>query len=194
MGQTNWSTPAFLMALVALWAPPARCADAPAADATAAPTVGDFSFIDEIRGGVFSNVLDLSSESGSGEVLSSHLLFYSGSNPYLAAFLNPRLELGAMVNFEGRTSYAYTGVNFHVPIYDRLFFEGEFGGALNDSEKGRPGWLGCPVTFRESGGLGLQITSNIDIVGSIEHVSHADLCGRENPGLTNFGLRLGYKF
>lgn len=194
MGQTNRSTPAFLMALVALWAPPARCADAPAADATAAPTVGDFSFIDEIRGGVFSNVLDLSSESGSGEVLSSHLLFYSGSNPYLAAFLNPRLELGAMVNFEGRTSYAYTGVNWRVPIYDRLFAEVEFGGALNDSEKGQPGWLGCPVTFRESGGLGFQITSNIDIVGSIEHVSHADLCGRTNPGLSSFGLRLGYEF
>jgi lipid A 3-O-deacylase len=54
--------------------------------------------------------------------------------------------------------------------------------------------LGCPVTFRESGGLGFQITSNIDIVGSIEHVSHADLCGRTNPGLSSFGLRVGYKF
>jgi lipid A 3-O-deacylase len=106
------------MALVALWAPPARCADATAADATAA----------------------------------------------------------------------------RVPIYDRLFAEVEFGGALNDSEKGQPGWLGCPVTFRESGGLGFQITSNIDIVGSIEHVSHADLCGRTNPGLSSFGLRVGYKF
>src|ERR1700744_4362647 len=100
MGRANRPTPAFLMALVALWASPGRCADATAADGTAAPTVGDFSFIDEIRGGGFSSVLDLSSESGAVEVLSSHLLFYSGSTPYLAAFLNPRLELGAMVNFE----------------------------------------------------------------------------------------------
>jgi lipid A 3-O-deacylase len=51
--------------------------------------------------------------------------------------------------------------------------------------------MGCPVTLRESGGLGLQITSNIDVIASIEHVSHANLCGRQNPGLTNFGLRLG---
>jgi hypothetical protein len=67
-GQANRSAPAFLMALVALWAPPARCADATAADATAA----------------------------------------------------------------------------RVPIYDRLFAEVEFGGALNDSEKGATGLVGLP--------------------------------------------------
>jgi hypothetical protein len=38
------------MALVVLWA---RCADATAADEAAASAVGDFSFIEEIRGGVF---------------------------------------------------------------------------------------------------------------------------------------------
>ena len=83
MGLANRSTPAFLMALVALWAPPARCADAPAADATAAPTVGDFSFIDEIRGGVFYD--KHREETGilaSPEVLSSQLPFYNGSNPF----------------------------------------------------------------------------------------------------------------
>ena len=185
------------MALVALWAPPARCADATAADATAAPKVGDFSLRDRILAAAyFRRTCEICLRiSGSGEGLSSQLPFCNGSNPYLAAFLKPETRTaGAMVNFEDRISYAYTGVNCHVPIYDRLFFEVEFGGALNNSEKGQPGWLGCPVTFRESGRLGLQITSNIDIVGSIEHVSHADLCGRENPGLTNFGLRLGYKF
>ena len=129
---------------------------------------------DEIRGGIFYD--KHRGENGilaSPEVLSSQLPFYNGSNPFLAAFLKPRLVAGAMVSVEGRISYAYTGVNWRVPIYDRLFAEVEFGGALNDSEKGQPGWLGCPVTFRESGGLGFQITSNIDIVGSIEHVSHA---------------------
>jgi lipid A 3-O-deacylase len=191
MGLASRPTTAFLAALpfVALCAAPARAADAPAT-----PTIGPFSFFDEIRGGVFSDVLDTSWESVSVEALSSQLPFYSGSNPFLAAFLKPRLDVGAMVSVEGHISYAYTGVNWHVPIYDRLFAEGEFGGALNDSVQGRPGWLGCPVTFRESGGLGLQITSNVDVVASIEHVSHANLCGRQNPGLTNFGLRLGYKF
>ncbi len=182
MGLANRSTPAFLMAPVALWAPPGAMR-------------GRDSRPDEIRGGIFYD--KHRGENGilaSPEVLSSQLPFYNGSNPFLAAFLKPRLVAGAMVSVEGRISYAYTGVNWRVPIYDRLFAEVEFGGALNDSEKGQPGWLGCPVTFRESGGLGFQITSNIDIVGSIEHVSHADLCGRTNPGLSSFGLRLGYEF
>src|SRR5271168_2437816 len=110
MGQVNRPTPAFFMALVALvalWVPPARCADATAADTTAAPTVGNFSFIEEIRGGVFYDKHP--DENGilvSPEVLSSQLPFYSGSNPFLAAFLKPRLIAGAMVSVEGRTSYA----------------------------------------------------------------------------------------
>lgn len=187
------STPVFLMALalVALSAAPARSAD------VAAPTVGPFALFEEIRGGVFDE--DPSrryndSVAGTIEALSSPLTFYSGDNPYLAAFLNPRLNIGGMIDFEGRTSYAYSGVTWRVPIYDRLFGEGEFGGAVNDSVQGRPGWLGCPVTFRESIGLGIQISSNIDVVASVEHVSHANLCGHINPGLTSFGLRLGYKF
>src|SRR6202050_1200975 len=107
MGSANRSTPAFVMALVALWAPPARCADA-----IAAPTVGDFSFIDEIRGGVFYD--KHREETGilvSPEVLSSQLPFYNGSNPFLAAFLKPRLVAGAMVIVEGRISYDFTGGN-----------------------------------------------------------------------------------
>ena len=47
-----------------------------------------------------------------------------------------------MVSVEGHISDAYTGVNWRVPIYDRLFAEGEFGGALNDSVQGdRAGWV-----------------------------------------------------
>ena len=137
MGLANRSTPAFLMAPVALWALPGAMR-------------GRDSRPDEIRGGIFYD--KHRGENGilaSPEVLSSQLPFYNGSNPFLAAFLKPRLVAGAMVSVEGRISYAYTGVNWRVPIYDRLFAEVEFGGALNDSEKGQPGWLGCPVTFRE---------------------------------------------
>ena len=136
--------------LVAFCAAPARAADAPAA-----PTIGAFSFFDEIRGGVFSNVLHTSWESGSVELLSSQLPFYSGSNPLLAYFLKPRLVVGGMVSVEGRISYAYTGVNWRVPIYDRLFAKVEFGGALNDSEKGATGLVGLPghlPRIRRAGG------------------------------------------
>jgi len=143
MGLASRPTTAFLAALpfVALYAAPARAA--------AAPTIGPFSFFDEIRGGVFCDVLDTSWESVSVEALSSQLPFYSGSNPFLAAFLKPRLDLGAMVSVEGHISYAYTGVNWHVPIYDRLFAEGEFGGALNRGD--RAGWVARSRSANPSG-------------------------------------------
>jgi hypothetical protein len=59
-----------------------------------------------------------------------------------------------MVSVEGRISYAYTGVNWRVPIYDRLFAKVEFGGALNDSEKGQPGWLAARSPSANPAGWG----------------------------------------
>lgn len=181
-------------AAVVLCAEPALSADA------ATSSIGPFVPVEEVRGGLFyddPSPREAPSEVASFEALSSPLRFYDVANPYLAAFLNPRLSAGAMISVEGRTSYIFGGVNWHVPIWDRFFFEGEFGGALNDSartiEPGRTD-LGCPLTFRESGGFGYQFTPNIDVVASVEHISHASLCGKQNPGLTNFGLRLGYKF
>lgn len=197
MGRARRPILAFMAALTlsAFGAAPAR-----SADLGDAPTVGAFSFLDEIRGGVFYGDVRPDSKhaiSDAVEALTSPLPFYSGDNPFLAAFLKPRLNVGALVSLQGTTSYAYSGLTWRVPVYDRLFLEGEFGGALNNSTR-EPGIsranLGCPVTFRESGGVGFQVTPNVDVVASVEHVSHANLCGRHNPGLTSVGLRLGYKF
>jgi lipid A 3-O-deacylase len=199
MGRAIRRALAFIAAapLLAFCAAPAR-----SADTNAAPVVPTnvFSFFDEIRGGVFYGDLRTRanhSVSDAFETLTSPLPFYSGSNPFWSAFLNPRINVGAMVSLQGATSYAYSGLTWRVPVYDRLFVEGEFGDAINDSSR-KLGTsrtdLGCPVTFRESGGLGVQLTPAIDLVVSAEHISHANLCGRLNPGLTNFGLRLGYRF
>jgi len=38
------------------------------------------------------------------------------------------------------------------------------------------------------------VTANIDVLASVEHISHAGLCGKTNPGLTDIGLKVGYKF
>ena len=71
-----------------------------------------------------------------------------------------------MINTGGKTSYAFGSFNWRIPIWKMLFFEGEFGGAVNNS----PDWqgpgridMGCAVTFRESGGFGFQLTANWDV-------------------------------
>jgi hypothetical protein len=131
------------------------------------------------------------------EVLSSTLPLWNTTNPWISWFFNPRLSAGGMINTEGKTSYGFLGFAWRIPIYQKFFFEGEFGGAVNDSpmhpEEGRVD-MGCRFTFRESAGLGYQFTDKIDIITSIEHVSHATFCTHINPGLTQLGVRIGYKF
>ena len=131
------------------------------------------------------------------ETLSSNLPFANFSNPYVNWFLSPRIALGAMINTGGKTSYAFANFNWRIPIWKMLFFEGEFGGAVNNS----PDWrgprridMGCPLTFRESGGFGLQLTQNWDVVATVAHASHASFCTSKNPGDTDFGVMVGYKF
>jgi len=165
-----------------------------------APPVPYITLFQEVRVGAFAHnpnhdenaPVDLSVET-----LSSNLPFANFSNPYVNWFLSPRIALGAMINTGGKTSYAFADFNWRIPIWKMLFFEGEFGGAVNNS----PDWqgprridMGCPVTFRESGGFGLQLTPNWDVIASVAHASHASFCTSKNPGDTDFGVMVGYKF
>lgn len=171
-------------------------------------TVQPYAFepIDEIRAGVFAHnwihdenaPVDLSVEA-----LSSQLAFpgydsrWVAGNPWVSWFFAPRLNLGGMINTGGKTSYAFGGFNWRIPVYGKFFFEGELGGALNNAphwnEPGRVD-MGCTATFRESGGFGYQFNANWDLIASIEHVSHASFCDKTNPGLTQVGVRVGYRF
>jgi hypothetical protein len=53
--------------------------------------------------------------------------------------------------------------------------------------------LGCNVLFHEQASLGFNVTQNWRLIGTVEHSSNAGLCDF-NRGLTDFGVRIGYKF
>ena len=165
-----------------------------------------FEPVDEIRLGAFAHnwIHDENAPVDvSVEALSSPLAFpgYNSSwvvgNPWVSWFFDPRLNVGGMINTGGKTSYAFGGFTWRIPIYGKFFFEGELGGAVNNApdwhEPGRVD-MGCAVTFRESGGFGYQFNEHFDLIASIEHVSHASFCTHINPGLTQVGARIGYKF
>ena len=170
---------------------------APEATVAPQPYINPFQ---EVRVGAFAHnwihdegaPLDVSVE-----VLSSTLRLYDTTNPWISWFFAPRLNAGGMINTGGGTSYGFAGLTWRIPIYGRFFFEGEFGGAVNNAPL-HPEWnwvdMGCRFTFREFGGFGYQFTDHIDLIASIEHVSHATFCTHINPGLTQIGMRLGYKF
>jgi lipid A 3-O-deacylase len=185
--------------------------EASAADLTPAPLsdastyefpqpVPYVNFFQEVRVGAYAH--NPNHDEGapvdvSFETLSSNLPLANFSNSYVNWFLSPRIGLGAMINTGGKTSYAFGTFNWRIPIWKMLFFEGEFGGAVNNSPDWRgPGRIdmGCSLTFREAGGFGLQLTPNWDVVATVAHASHASFCTSKNPGDTDFGVMIGYKF
>ncbi len=123
------------------------------------------------------------------------------------AITRPRLHVGASINTKGRTSFAYTGLTWRGEIGPFLFFEGTFGMAIHNGElgsthrgraivPGKPGRaaLGLRVLFRESISVGLQVTKKVSVVATLEHLSHGDVVTPTNNGLTNYGVKVGYKF
>ena len=110
-----------------------------------------------------------------------------------------RPHLGGTFNFGGLESQVYGGLSWtHYIAGGPVFIEASFGGALHNGALTGAAWparnLGCQALFRESGSIGYQITEQANIMLTVEHSSHAGLCGNNNVGITNLGVRAGWKF
>ena len=167
--------------------------------------------IDEIRLGGMQHNLDVrNNQSGVGYTVSreggidvnGEVLFASPwpqpTNPIVDFLLRPRPMLGATVSTQGNTSQVYLGAAWSLPLLDVLFVEATFGGAYHDGPltSAGPNYVaayGCRLSFHESGSVGLKLGENWRIMTTIEHMSNGKLCD-PNAGLTNVGVRLGYKF
>jgi lipid A 3-O-deacylase len=156
------------------------------------------SFVSEIRMGVLAH--DPDSPEAGGADLNGEILFAKPvalADPLWNSFI-PRPHLGTSLSFGDRTSFAYAGFTWTMDIWRGLFIEGSFGGAVNNGATGSlvaedRNAMGCNVSFRESGSLGYRLTESWSLMATIEHYSNAGLC-EHNRGMTNFGVRLGYRF
>lgn len=126
------------------------------------------------------------------------LLFRSPENDVFKWLGSPRPTLGVTVNLAGQESLMHLGLTWHVPIFETPFYlEGTLGGAVHNGELGghlgklRP--QGCRFGFYSGVGVGANLTDRLTATLSYEHMSNADLCA-DNFGLTNVGLRIGFKF
>jgi hypothetical protein len=152
----------------------------------------------EVRGGVLAHD-PTSPEKGSAD-LNGELLFpqlWHASNPFWNQFI-PHPDVGFTANFAGKTSQAYAGLAWNFDLTHNFFFSGVLGGGVNNGKTGDvvpPGHnkVGCNEWFHESASLGYQLTEAWSVMGTIEHSSNAGLC-TQNRGVTNYGLRLGYRF
>lgn len=111
---------------------------------------------------------------------------------------SPRPELGATLNLGGHESLAHLGLTWQLPIFDTpIYLEGTFGAAAHTGyNTGGPAGtknFGCPVNFYERYGIGTKLGDNATATLSYEHTSNNGWCDA-NDGLSNFGLRVGWKF
>lgn len=159
--------------------------------------------IDELKIGLlFHDVGFLGHHKENGMDANAELLFTSPN--FLKWAWSPRPHVGVDVNSDGNTSQLYGGLTwggvFYKPGWNR--FDGFFaylslGGAVHDGRLDSSDTsfkqYGSRILFRESGEIGYQFTDVVSVSGLIDHISNARLANH-NEGLTNIGLRFGFKF
>jgi outer membrane immunogenic protein len=159
----------------------------------------DFPWLDEVRAGVTSSASNELSASGELQALFSPLRPIA--NPYnsnWAWLFSPRPLIGASISLEGKTSEAYAGLAWNLPIYGPYFVELSAGGLvhdqnLNQSYSDRPSPLSTRFLFREAIAIGYEINANWRVLAFLDHASNGDL-GYRNEAVNRFGLLLGKKF
>lgn len=171
-------------------------APAPAAEAYVAEPAYSWRALDEVRGGAYAYGVDDPPE---GQSLSINVELLTSRLPIGGqAWFVPRLHVGATINTDDAPSHGYAGFTWTLDVTDWMFVEGTFGGGVHNGDTGSsapPGEsaLGCSVLFRESASIGFRFAENWSVVGTVEHLSNADLCDA-NRGITEAGVRLGYRF
>jgi len=131
-----------------------------------------------------------------GYDVNAELLWASPKNEVFQFLYSPRPHLGFSINTEGGTDQFYAGLTWRYDFLQYLFVEGGFGGEYNtgrtNTASSRKKAIGAKVMFHESVSLGIQVAQH-SISVYLDHTSNASLA-KYNPGLTDLGLRYGYRF
>lgn len=163
--------------------------------------------MDEVRGGLFFHSVDHAPPSALFGLIDTSRLqdvnvellftpFDLGDFNWLGDI---RPHVGGTFNFGGLESQIYAGLSWTYHVFDGpVFIEASFGGALHNgalSGATLPARnLGCSALFRESASIGMDVSEQASVMLTVEHSSHAGLCGQNNYGITNLGVRAAWKF
>ena len=196
----DWRAAALAAIVLACGAADARADDV----ANAQPQFGqNFTLFDEVTLGLLAHDPMRKAEGGtediSVEVFTSPIFGHRASDSIFDALLDPRLNIGAAINDAGRTSFAYAGPAWRFDVWGPVFVDAELGMSVNNGNTSLtppPDRLavGSNVTFHEEGGLGYRLTDHFDIIATAEHISHLGWFGKRNAGVSDFGVRVGYRF
>ncbi|NIJ42439.1 lipid A 3-O-deacylase [Parvibaculum indicum] len=152
---------------------------------------------DEIRIGIMDHdtILDRPRRETAAPDINVELLLASPT--FLDWAFSPRPLIGATINTNGGTSLGYAGLGWNFDLGSNFFIDGSFGGALHNGETRNTSTssraYGCKLLFHETLSLGYEIAPNHSLMATFEHMSNAGLCDK-NDGMTDVGIRYGYRF
>lgn len=101
----------------------------------------------------------------------------------------------AAVNSDGNTSYGAVGLSAKFALGRRFYFRSGLGIAIHTGSAGKyyrtdKIAFGSRVLFEPEIALGTQVNRRLSVEASWVHMSHAQLFGKENPGIDNLGVRV----
>jgi lipid A 3-O-deacylase len=149
----------------------------------------------ELFGGVFvhdvKTPLDKSGIEGGADLSVGYR--FNGIGHLWHGALQPYI-FGAL-NTAGDTDYAAAGISARFPLGGHWYVRPGLGLAIHDGSAGRffrtdKVAFGSRVLFEPELGIGAAVSPRLSVEASWVHMSHAQLFGRENPGIDNLGVRL----
>ena len=101
------------------------------------------------------------------------------------------------INTAGDTSYAAAGIS--AKFGGRLYVRPGLGvavhtGSSDNFQRTDRIAFGSRVLFEPELGIGYQLSDRVSVEASWVHMSHAQLFGRQNPGIDNIGMRFNLGF
>jgi hypothetical protein len=99
------------------------------------------------------------------------------------------------VNTAGNTSYGALGIDAKYSLGRGWYLRPGLGIAVHTGSAGKfyrtdKIAFGSRVLFEPELGIGTQVSRRVSVEASWVHMSHAQLFGKENPGIDNLGVRL----
>ncbi|HYG47399.1 MAG TPA: acyloxyacyl hydrolase [Allosphingosinicella sp.] len=152
----------------------------------------------ELFGGIFVHDVDTGlTKSGIEEGVDVELGWRGERIGFLRAVGGPSPQVFVSANSAGDTHFAAAGLSWK--IGGRVYLRPGIGLAVHTGPgRAVPGDrridFGSRILFAPELGLGARLTDRLSVEASWVHLSHAQLFGRQNPGLDTIGLRLNYRF
>ena len=103
--------------------------------------------------------------------------------------------LFAAVNSDGNTNYAAVGLAAKFPLGGSWYIRSGIGLAIHTGSAGKyyrtdKIAFGSRILAEPEIGIGTQLSRRFSVEASWVHMSHAQLFGKENPGIDNLGVRV----